>query len=322
MRRRTGLVVVLVGLVGLVGLVPGTAAAEVPAWAWPLSGPHEVSRPFSPPATRYGAGHRGADLPGEPGSVVRAAGAGRVSYAGRLAGRGVVVIVHGDLRTTYEPVTTSVTVGASVAAGAEIGRLDAAHLGCPVAACLHWGLRRGEDYLDPVRLVDRGPARLLPLGGAAAAGPVPAPLDGSAGSGPVRERLGVAAGPVPAPLAANARSDGPTAAPATGAPPAPAEHEPVPAGPELPAIGGSGSPAGDHRTTAGAGGWSLRAAQAPLGIAALAALVAGIGLRARPRPGPDDPTSGAGAGSGLGEEAGPDALVLQLDVERLRRRAG
>ncbi|MGI8535130.1 MAG: hypothetical protein ACR2K2_01275, partial [Mycobacteriales bacterium] len=81
-------------LVALVGLVPATAVAEEPAWTWPLAGPQEVSRPFDPPATRYSAGHRGADLPGDPGSVVRAAGAGRVSYAGLLAGRGVVVVVH------------------------------------------------------------------------------------------------------------------------------------------------------------------------------------------------------------------------------------
>lgn len=317
------MLVALVGLVGPVpaGLVPGAAVAEVPAWVWPLPGPHDVSRPFAPPATRYGTGHRGADLPGSPGSVVRAAGAGRVSYAGRLAGRGVVVIVHGDLRTTYEPVTTSVAVGASVAAGAEIGRLDAAHLGCPVAACLHWGLRRGEAYLDPVRLVDRGPARLLPLGDAAAAGPA-VPLGRSAVSGPVREPLGVATGPVPAPLGAAGDSDGPADAAAGGVPPALGEPDPGPSAPEPPAIDGPGSPTADRRTTAGAGGWSLRAAQAPLGIAALAALVAGIGLLARPRPGPQDPASGVGAGRGLDEESGPDALVLQLDVERLRRRAG
>jgi len=93
---------------------------------------------------------------------VRAAGAGRVSYAGLLAGRGVVVVVHGDLRTTYEPVTASVRVGQQVAAGAVLGQLTAGHPGCP-GTCLHWGLRRGEVYVDPVQLVHRGPSRLLPL---------------------------------------------------------------------------------------------------------------------------------------------------------------
>lgn len=144
--------------------VPPPAAADTGPWVWPLAGPHEVSRAFDPPATRYSAGHRGADLPGSTGDPVRAAGAGIVSYAGLLAGRGVLVIVHGELRTTYEPVTALAAVGARVAAGQLIGALDAGHEGCPVEACLHWGLKRADTYLDPVLLVERRPSRLLPLG--------------------------------------------------------------------------------------------------------------------------------------------------------------
>ncbi len=147
------------------------AAAATPTWLWPLSGAHTVSAPFAPPAHRYGIGHRGADLPGAVDQPVRAAGAGRISYAGLLAGRGVVVVVHGALRTTYEPVSATVAVGTQVGAGDRIGVLVGGHLGCPVQACLHWGLRRGDAYLDPVALVDGGPVRLLPL-----AGPLPAAL--------------------------------------------------------------------------------------------------------------------------------------------------
>ncbi len=99
-----------------------------------------------------------------------------MSYAGLLAGRGVVVVDHGDLRTTYEPVTASVTVGQLVDAGAAIGVLEPGHDSCPVSACLHWGLRRGETYLDPVRLVEAGPVRLLPRDDNAPADPT-----GSAG---------------------------------------------------------------------------------------------------------------------------------------------
>ena len=141
----------------------GPAGADGRPWSWPLGGPREVGRPFDPPATRYAAGHRGADLPGSPGTLVLAAGAGRVSYAGLLAGRGVVVVVHGTLRTTYEPVTAAVAVGDEVAAGEPLGLLEGGHAGCPAAACLHWGLRRGEQYLDPVRLVVAGPVRILAL---------------------------------------------------------------------------------------------------------------------------------------------------------------
>ena len=142
-----------------------------PTWVWPVDGPRAVGRPFAPPASRYGSGHRGADLVSTPGALVRAAGAGRVSYAGLLAGRGVVVVVHGALRTTYEPVTAAVRVGSEVAGGQALGRLESGHPACPAPACLHWGLRRGEDYLDPVRLVRAGPVRLLP----------PGPSDGALG---------------------------------------------------------------------------------------------------------------------------------------------
>ena len=157
MRRR---VLAVVGAV-LAGLVLTSPAEAGSGWVWPLDGPHTVGRAFDPPATRYGPGHRGADLPGAPGAVVRAAGAGVVSYAGLLAGRGVVVVVHGDLRTTYEPVSAAVHVGQHVVGGQPIGRLTRGHAGC--GSCLHWGLLRGEVYLDPVLLVRRGPSRLLPL---------------------------------------------------------------------------------------------------------------------------------------------------------------
>ena len=163
----------LVLLVLLVVCGPA-APAWAADWRWPLDGPPSVSRPFTAPAHRYAAGHRGADLPSVPGAAVRAAGDGWVSYAGLVAGRGVVVVVHGPLRTTYEPVSAVVDVGAPVAAGEVLGVLEPGHLGCPALACLHWGLRRGDDYLDPVRLVAPGPVRLLPVEGlvGSAAAPV------------------------------------------------------------------------------------------------------------------------------------------------------
>jgi murein DD-endopeptidase MepM/ murein hydrolase activator NlpD len=174
------------------------APAWADVWRWPLDGPPSVSRPFVAPAHRYAAGHRGADLPGVPGAPVRAAGDGLVSYAGLVAGRGVVVVVHGDLRTTYEPVEALVGVGALVAAGEVVGVLEPGHAGCPALACLHWGLRRGDDYLDPVRLVSPGPVRLLPLDA-----PAPAALV----SEPVVAARTVASEPAPA---APAESPAPT----------------------------------------------------------------------------------------------------------------
>lgn len=130
---------------------------------WPLLPRPEVVRPFDAPQTRWGAGHRGADLAGHAGQRVRTAVAGRVSFVGRVAGRGVVVVDHGSTRTTYEPVLGTVTRGERVAAGEVIGRLASSGGHCLPRSCLHWGLRRGDVYLDPLTLVDAPrPVRLLP----------------------------------------------------------------------------------------------------------------------------------------------------------------
>lgn len=103
------------------------------------------------------------DLAGHPGQVVRTALPGTVAFAGSIAGKPVVTVVHGARRTTYEPVVATVAVGDTVSAGQPIGRLSVLHGHCLPAACLHWGLRRGDTYLDPLTLVGGGPVRLLPL---------------------------------------------------------------------------------------------------------------------------------------------------------------
>jgi murein DD-endopeptidase MepM/ murein hydrolase activator NlpD len=130
---------------------------------WPLQPPPEVVSGFSPPTSTWGPGHRGVDLLGRPGERVHTAEAGRISFAGKIAGRGVVVVDHGATRTTYEPVTSTVQVGDQVAAGDVIGRLELFGSHCFPRSCLHWGLIEGETYLDPLSLVGAGPVRLLPL---------------------------------------------------------------------------------------------------------------------------------------------------------------
>ena len=151
----------------------GQASAAPGAGArWPLAGQVQVVRGFAPPAQRWSAGHRGVDLLGHEGALVRAAAAGSVSFAGPIAGRGVVVVAHRDgTRTTYEPVTATVTVGDAVIAGAAIGRLAAAAGHCLPAACLHWGRLRGDVYLDPTLMLRAGPVRLLPVWAGPAAAP-------------------------------------------------------------------------------------------------------------------------------------------------------
>lgn len=164
---------------------PGTAGAsaalpdagvdaEGGARSWPLAGRPALLRGWEPPAGPYGPGHRGVDLAAGPGARVLAAADGRVSFAGRVAGRGVLAVeVAGSgsppLRTTYEPVRSLVEEGATVRAGEPVGVLEAGPFHCP-AGCLHWGLRRGDAYLDPLSLLPpgllrRGPSRLLPVFG-------------------------------------------------------------------------------------------------------------------------------------------------------------
>jgi murein DD-endopeptidase MepM/ murein hydrolase activator NlpD len=147
----------------LCAVVPGADAEEQPRGEWPLRPQPKVIERFDPPESPYGAGHRGVDLLGHVAQTVHASLAGTVTFAGMLAGRGVVVVSHGDTRTTYEPVTATVALGDAVPAGGPIGVLELPGSHCFPRACLHWGWLRGETYLDPLRLVRGGPVRLLPL---------------------------------------------------------------------------------------------------------------------------------------------------------------
>ncbi|KUM87516.1 peptidase M23 [Streptomyces cellostaticus] len=152
-------------------LPPPAREAPVPAVArgWPVGTRPVVLRGWEPPATVYGAGHRGVDLGAPPGAPVRAVAAGRVTFAGRVAGRGVVSVelTGTGLRTTYEPVSPSVEKGAAVEPGEVVGTVEATGSHCP-GTCVHWGLLRGETYLDPLSmlppsLLHNGPSRLLPV---------------------------------------------------------------------------------------------------------------------------------------------------------------
>ncbi|MEV5317845.1 M23 family metallopeptidase [Streptomyces sp. NPDC052687] len=161
----------------LLGPARPAPAADEPSPAgrdrsWPLPGRPAVLRPWDPPPTPYARGHRGVDLAAPPHSPVLAVAPGRVSFAGRVAGRGVVSVdLTGPgappLRTTYEPVRASVREGDEVTAGQPLGSLEPAASHCPTT-CLHWGLRRGTTYLDPLTLLPpwllyQGPPVLLPV---------------------------------------------------------------------------------------------------------------------------------------------------------------
>lgn len=142
---------------------PGTGR---PRWRWPVGGgsPPPLVAPFDAPETRWGPGHRGLDLGTRTGAEVRAVADGRVTHRGRVAGRPTLSITHDDgIRSTYEPVDSTLRVGERVRRGQVVGRIgdEAGH--CAPRACLHVGALRGRDYLDPLPFFGAGRVVLLPV---------------------------------------------------------------------------------------------------------------------------------------------------------------
>jgi murein DD-endopeptidase MepM/ murein hydrolase activator NlpD len=160
MPRRPIAVSVALAAVLVASPTPGSGQDAI-RWQPPVAAV-EVVREFHPPAQRWLPGHRGVDLRTEPGQRVRAAGDGRVAFAGTIAGRGVVAVDHGILRTTYEPVDAQVVVGERVRVGEVLGTVATGSGHCGSGSCLHLGLRRGREYLDPLLLLRRALARLRP----------------------------------------------------------------------------------------------------------------------------------------------------------------
>lgn len=126
--------------------------------------PAHVVHPFNPPSTPYGPGHLGVDLAVLPGAPVAAAATGVVTFAGTVAGRGLVVLAHADgVSTEYEPISPSVRARDRVRGGEVIGTVRGTHHHCRSGRCLHWGAKRNGDYIDPMSLLHAlGPVRLLP----------------------------------------------------------------------------------------------------------------------------------------------------------------
>ncbi len=110
---------------------------------WPVSGP--VVAAFAP-VGRY-AGHWGIDIAVEPGSTVRSAAAGTVTFSGTVAGNQTVTVEHGGgLKTSYSYLSErAVGRGAHLVRGAPVGSSGRAH----ETDALHFSVRRDGSYLDP-----------------------------------------------------------------------------------------------------------------------------------------------------------------------------
>ena len=132
-------------------------------WSWPLSPKPAVLRPFDPPAKPWLSGHRGVDLrAAHDGAQVTSPAAGTVTFAGVVVDRPVITVDHGNgLRSSFEAVRSELTPGAAVAEGDVLGWIQPGH--CGPGPCVHWGVRRGEAYLNPLGFVtDLRPSILLP----------------------------------------------------------------------------------------------------------------------------------------------------------------
>ena len=158
---------VLCALVLVLLTVPGPSCAAGPAgWSWPIAPKPGVARPFRAPAQKWLAGHRGVDLTATTATVIRAPEAGTVSFTGVVVDRPVITIDHGNgLKSSFEPVTASVARGQTVGKGRPVGTVaGAGH--CPGGRCVHWGVRRHGEYVNPLQFVqDLRPSVLLPVPG-------------------------------------------------------------------------------------------------------------------------------------------------------------
>ena len=177
-RRPAAAAAALVAYLFLVPLSPVGAGPARVAYRPPVDGP--LVDVFRPPASRFGPGNRGVDYATEPGTPVRAAAPGEVTFAGPVGGTLHVVVLHADgIRTSYSFLASvAVRRGQRVAADQVVGR---------AGPSLHFGARIGDAYVDPLRLLAAGRRRvwLVPDGNGAPAAPIARAGPGASRLGPV-----------------------------------------------------------------------------------------------------------------------------------------
>jgi hypothetical protein len=162
-------------------------SSRVPTLWMPIAG--AVVRGFDARAGPYGRGHRGIDIAAPEGELVRAPAAGRVVFAGPVAGTTwVTILVAPGVLVTLGPLLDPASTGGWVRGRSPVGRVASGHPAPPAGAArqpgmatrqpgtatLHLGVRVDGVYVDPLAyLIDRPRARLAPLlspGGLPAAG--------------------------------------------------------------------------------------------------------------------------------------------------------
>jgi murein DD-endopeptidase MepM/ murein hydrolase activator NlpD len=179
----------LLGLLLAIGIsVPAALPAAVPERSFPPppTGPDPppvpplwmpvagaVVRGFDARAGPYGPGHRGIDITAAVAEPVRSPTAGRVAFAGPVAGANwVSLLVAPEVLVTVGPLSDPVTTAEQVRSRAPVGRVGSGHALPTVGrtgpgregATLHLSVRVDGVYVDPLAyLIDRPRPRLAPL---------------------------------------------------------------------------------------------------------------------------------------------------------------
>lgn len=150
--RLSAAVVMVTALFALV--LSSSAVASRGCWTLPVSG--VVVDGFRAPACRWCAGNRGLEFSTPVGSPVRAAVAGSVSFSGSVAGRDHVVVAFAQSgfserwRVTYAGARSDLVIG---------DRVEAGQVVAVTTGRFHLGLRVGERYVDPTRMLLTGHLR-------------------------------------------------------------------------------------------------------------------------------------------------------------------
>lgn len=143
-RRPTGLAAALI--VCLLPLLAPSGANAAPSADWPIGGAW-VRLPVIPDPD-WLPGHRGLDLAGYVGQLVRSPVSGNVFWVGEVNHVPAITIrSSGGLKHTLQPVRSNLAAGDPVSRGEPVGTISAGNH-CRVA-CLHWSVREGRQYLDP-----------------------------------------------------------------------------------------------------------------------------------------------------------------------------
>ncbi len=144
-------------VIGLVTLAALTSSPAASAWTWPLGG--DVLRAYSLGSDAYSAGqHRGVDVAGSAGELVRAPVSGTVTFAGVVPSSGRTVTVQAGeyaVSLTHLGEVTAVK-GAVIAEGESLGTAGISGEAEWPAPYVHLGVRisdAADGYVDPATLL-------------------------------------------------------------------------------------------------------------------------------------------------------------------------